>query len=304
MEPEANQPANPMPFSRLSGAMAFLLFLVFGGILPGVYLYLNSRPSQDSAFNTSGLNVDRVKTAARLSPPTLGSEPRPYSPPSSLNMIREGFGGLSARPEETKTPDSAAASQIAQLAGRNQTHFPITTTKKEGDALSEEDASILKKTMGGFDSNTAYRAGTEPSFGYKVATALFSYPRVLRFLLNNETFLKAVINRQTVRQNCNNVQSLTQGIMDTKDPQGVTRGLQFLQDSTRYADATQAILGSKLAQTLSQCPSLTALTHNPGKLAEAFMANPQLVQALGDPNIAKALNSNSTTRQVFGNFSK
>lgn len=295
MDEESDQPSRKLSRRNSSalGVVAAMALACLGTLVVSYPLWRG----QPRSLDVSGFNVARVPSsgmgfgvpttpfsvrgpAVSLLPPPAPAGGQGSSMGGSLGMIRPP-GRLGASENTAANSDNAANSN---------------------NEMNSEDQAALRSVAGKWDSGKASQLGSQHGLVTKVIEGLLQHPRVLGLVLNNKTLVRAVMNQSDHQKLCSDSQALQSYITDTRDPSGFMRGFQLLQSSAQYPGATSAILGSELAKTVMQCSSVSQLSHDPNAVMQIATGNPQLISAISNPDLVKALTANPSTGQLFNAF--
>ncbi|PCI36428.1 MAG: hypothetical protein COB53_09640 [Elusimicrobia bacterium] len=166
--------------------------------------------------------------------------------------------------------------------------------------INDAERSLVERLSGLKIPDDLYKmAGTK-----KVVTAVLmgvaKYPKIVRFLLNNEMFIEGAMNNSKVKKNCNNIDSLTRYMKNSNDSTGINSFMGLIQSGVKqHKDLPVLAAGSKLTSRMLACPAVNAMLNDSNRLAGVMTENTNIPMFLGDPNIMSGIMSNPTALQAF-----
>lgn len=222
---------------------------------------------------------------------------------------RAGGTGEAAPTSLILIPDPQAAptapATAAQAPAARPTPPPAAAPALPAGAkpLDPAEADLLARNFGGWDETRAQRTGSESSLLVKGLQRLLHYPRVIRAVLDNDLVVRGFMNGKAAKKFCGDSKALADHLSDTKNPVGVKLFMAGFRDAFSSPPALQAVLGSKLTQTvLSDCAAIEPMIRDQGLVTQIALNNPQALMMLGNPVLVQAMADNPAVLNVVSGF--
>lgn len=202
-------------------------------------------------------------------------------PSGSLSSVR-----LEAVPGPAAGADQAGAAPAAGAAA----------PAKESD---EPDAKALAALGVPTDKAGLSRLANQHGLLSRLTNAVLGHPKVVKFLLNNQTIVDGLFSREAGKRNCESGSALTSYLMNGNDPKGVSEDTPILKALMRHPDSAAEAVNSEFGRRVMACPSVAQMKTNPAGMAQAVMANPSLLSIVTDPGAVSAVSANPEAAALF-----
>ncbi|MBI5595325.1 MAG: hypothetical protein HY928_04465 [Elusimicrobia bacterium] len=217
---------------------------------------------------------------------------------SSIDLVARPEG--SARDErpggEAKTASASEGTRAAKPAAA-----PGPGPGAAG-GLSDDEKSMMGEVAGRdlTDPRKAKEVAASDPLWSAAIKALAGYPRLMAYILNNDTVVKAFMSRPTSQKNCNSASAFTSYLSDTKRPRGVSHAMDVF-DKVLHASPENptVIFSSKLAGAYQECPSVKAIVKDPVAIGSIAQSNTRMLGMMMDPAIMKGLAANPAALASF-----
>ena len=210
---------------------------------------------------------------------------------TSFDMVRPAFGdGPSGVIPEGQADVEAAAPPApragADAAGPAPTApstlpWAVPPRRGEGPGL----ASIPT------DDKGLSRLGAKEGLLSALAGKMLDHPSVLKAIFNNKMVVDAFMSRDISKRNCESGDALKSYLSDPNSG-GMAKVFPVIQQALSRPEAAAALAGTEMAKRVMDCPSISALTKDPGAVMSIAMSNSKALGVLTDPRMATALASN------------
>ena len=243
-----------------------------------------------------------VVTQTRYEEPELEPLPEAVAPAASAALgYTEGpaAGGLADAPplafkQEPEPPPAAAPRAPAARAAAD-----------DAAKMTDADKAALEAATGGWSGAKAAALGATRGALFKLGETVLRYPRVVRFVLDNDAVVAGFMSQERVKANCHSPQTLFSYLTNTRDGTGIKKGIESFERALTTPGSAEAIFGSKLVSTvLDRCGSIPAVTQDGQAVIAIHDANPGLARLMADVRLAKAVSTNSEAAEVYNDVRK
>ena len=210
-------------------------------------------------------------------------------------------------PEAAKGGQESAASGSAAAGGTEGRGGGAASaaggTSSEAPALSASEKSLLGGLMGGdlTDPGKAAALGASTDgLWTAVMRGLSRYPKVMRAVLDNKYVIKGFFADPQNAKVCNSPSAAAGYLSDTKRSRGVTHAMNVV-DAVMHGDKGMpaAVFGSKLADSIMNCPSTKSLVKDQAAVGAIANANPRLINMMMDPAVMMGLAASPSVSAGF-----
>jgi hypothetical protein len=259
---------------------------VAAGLLILCWLLLGR--SDDSRIASSGFNSGGSSPVVAVPAGAALTERRSET---GLSFVRSG---LDEAPPSSETPQVPAGSAPAAEGAPQTASTSAAPAAASAPAAAEAPPSAAELAAVGVrsDPSSLNKLGAEKGLLSRVVDKALEHPTVLRMLLNNKTLVDAYFSRGLVQKNCSSGSALKSYLMNGGDPQGVSEEMTIARSLLQHPDAAAVAVGTEFGSRLMACPSVDALSKDPGAVMQVITSNPGALGLVGDPNAMKALASN------------
>ena len=257
-------------------AILIIAWMVFGG-------------PREEGLSQGGFNLASEVAVPRRGA-ALPSPPR--TPQTSFDMVRPAFGdGPSGVIPEGQADVEAAAPPAAPgpaptPAGPAPT-APVDASVGSAAAEAKDLASAGIPT----DDKGLSRLGAKEGLLSALAGKMLDHPSVLKAIFNNKMVVDAFMSRDISKRNCESGDALKSYLSDPNSG-GMAKVFPVIQQALSRPAAAAALAGTEMAKRVMDCPSISALTKDPGAVMSIAMSNSKALGVLTDPRMATALASN------------
>ena len=301
MEEFAVQTAPPPPRHRRSSPELFFISAVLtvglGGALTVFMQWLNSGTNSSASAGDSRYSAFSGKSAQ----PTAAWQPGD----DGSNMV--GEARTTVNMPLLDAPASAPATASAPPTSPRPEAMPGRPAPiGDQKVISEEEKSALGSLFGKWDPETATFVGNKPGLLYTVTDRLARYPRLLKFLFNNDWVIQGLMNQSEVRSNCGSSRALVGYLTDMKRKTGgVSDALAAIAALERHPESLDTFFQSRMAGTMiSGCPAMVETMKDTNAMVEIFTKNPAIAKTLADPSVVSAISSGSQSQQLYAQYAK
>lgn len=281
-----NRDRNP----ALSGLL-ILLGLSAALVVLGVVAAALFRQPAPPRLAESANAARRRSPEAALEAMTPRGETRPELDALVRNDAGPSYGG-----GRSATPPPAAAPPAA----RGPSRAPGASPSAQGQ-MSEQERALLEGTVGRLDDKSLYGVGLKKGLLFQLGDRLIQHPRIVSWVLNNDFVVSGFMAQERVRRNCHDAAYLANYLSDAGDAGGITRGTRTFAAALRTPGSADAILGSKLAVTVTrQCEAMRQVADDKNAVARIAIANPELLMLLSDPRLVGAMGRNPDAASLVG----
>lgn len=256
----------------------------------GAYYYRQNEQTSDQSegvASTAGFDLSRVAPARPSPAPAVPAEAPEESPRPIAGLSNEDAGAPQSQPAQAAyAPPASGGNPYAQAQANAQS---------QPDAQPQDappDPSLMAATGLPTDKRGLSQLGATKGLLSKLLPKILQHPKVLRYLLNNETLVNGLFSRPRSQQNCSDTQSLKNYMTGGADPAGLQKNISIVTSVLQQPEAVAAISGTRFMDQVMQCPSVQGLMHDPGALTQMLVANPSLVGLVSNPAAVTALSSN------------
>lgn len=210
-------------------------------------------------------SMDLVGRPQEMAPPSSNPKPAASAPAPTPTKEAESEGG------PTKGLSAGEKDTLNEKAGRDM------TLPKEADAVGKSDGLWSKLLKG-----------------------LAGHPRIMAYLINNDTVVDAFMSRPASKQNCRSASGFTSYLSDTKRPNGVTHAMNIVETVLHgHPDMPTVIFGSKLADAIQKCPSTQSIVKDKAAIGAIAQSNPRMLGLMLDPALMKGLATSPAAMASF-----
>ena len=134
----------------------------------------------------------------------------------------------------------------------------------------------------------------------KLLKGVASHPRIMAYILNNDTMVDAFMSRPKMKQNCGSPSSFSSYLSDTKRPNGVSHAMDVYESVLHgHPDMPTVMFGSKLADAIQKCPSTQSLVKDAGAISHIAQSNRRMLGMMLDPAFMKGLAASPAAMASF-----
>lgn len=249
-----------------------------GGLVVVLWMWLAHSP--DETISSRGFDVSGGGGY-------MGGLP---SQPSGSRMIfakRDQEGGLASVAPEAVPGGASEPSDETEAAPAP----PPAAAPASAAAKRESDPRELAKAGLPTDARGLAGLGARKGLLSAVVEKFLDHPAVLKAVFNNKLVVDAFMSRDISKRNCSDAGALKSYLSDPNSA-GMTKVYPVLQTVLSHPDAAAALAGTEMADRITSCPSIKALSSDSSAVTAVAMSNPQAVMLMGDPRLTMAMASN------------
>jgi hypothetical protein len=225
---------------------------------------------------------------------------RPDAERSGLDMV--------GRPDDATSPQmpgTEGSSPSAGAAPQAAADAPPEGVPGKGAVveLSASEKAALAKAAGRDMEDPKKAAEVAGSDGpwSSLLGAVAKSSRIVGFLLNNETVVKAFMSRPTAQKYCRSASAYTGYLTNTKAPGGVNHAMNVFEKVLHANPENPTVMfSSKFGAAITDCPSVQSIVKDNSAIHAIATGNPRAVSMLMDPALMKGLAANPTAMGAFG----
>ncbi len=206
----------------------------------------------------------------------LSAAPRLHDTAYSISYRRRDTQG-----KKTRTTRPAGSSR----------KIPRGTSRSSPSKRGSKESSMWKN----LEMKTAgYKKGLlTDAVGYAM-----NKPSAVKKLFDNSLVVKGFMKRPTVKRVLNDPQALQQFLTQTPAANNFL-GNPVVQQALGNPAILNAVVSSKLAESILNSPAIQQLINNPEMLNSLIESNPQAAELLTNPILINALASNPSTQDIY-----
>lgn len=231
---------------------------------------------------------------------TFGLVEQPREPGRRPGSGEENGPGSGAEPGRDPAQASASASTSA---GKAPGSPDAMAAAAKTVALGAEERSALAQAAGDVASpEHLRRLGEDSTLLTRAATGLLNYPKAMRWLLDQPLLVKSFMSFPAAQRKCRDSGALANFLADPANPRGEKMYRAVFKSSLDDPKASSALLGSRLAEAILDCPGVKSLVSDSEKVQGILTQNLDAAMLIMDPRTVEAISKVPGAAAPFKEF--